>query len=347
MIIYNEKEDEPNIDDSTTDDTQTLPVSTLKTNSVGLLSQFLKQHDQEEKARTLPELPCEPASQHMWDDPPPYCRTATEDSGHAEVGRSAPSPWTIEPETPERLPMSSRLSSPQGRGSLATSRSVDAGPSRPPAIYEVTQGDVVQGSWKLSTDEDATEEFASHDGMTGDTPIAVPHPDRTYRSIYMGRRAGDIRAAISIAGSRCARCRMEAATGAGSIHVSLERAPGLDHSKIFLRAQTKGRGDISIRLPFGFKGLVRLRHPTTFHTKASNRIAFDINLGPITHVSRQMESTDGQPVITTELFVGDVTALRFLKGMTEDEWTGDAVDVFVSDGSVSFLSPGVEKQKGS
>lgn len=145
--------------------------------------------------------------------------------------------------------------------------------------------------------------------------------------------SGNIRASITVEGSTPRRCIVEAATGFGSVDLNITRGSDSSRAKIHIIARSEAHGHISINLPPDFSGIVRIR-------KRGSTYVHPIQLdAPFTTLVSCQYLPEGSGSTIFEYFVGDVVAAGYVKGMTDEEWTGDIVEAEAWEGSVTIKTP--------
>lgn len=118
-----------------------------------------------------------------------------------------------------------------------------------------------------------------------------------------------------------------------------------DSAKFHLSAETHGCGGVTIRLPSSFIGLLRIRKPPSPSYEREPSFQFDHQHHPflqpfhttvntiITSIPLRTPYTS-----TTELFVGDLPSSGYIKGMSDDEWTGNLIEISVERGRVRLIT---------
>lgn len=104
-------------------------------------------------------------------------------------------------------------------------------------------------------------------------------------------------------------------------------------AKAHIYAKTRNAGDVTIRLPPSFTGLIRLTTSTSNATTSRHdRCQFDRRFEDevISIPSRTQDAS------VREFFVGDVAKSGYLKGMSDEDWAGNLINVEVVRGRVRF-----------
>ncbi|KAG8909906.1 hypothetical protein FRC00_009219 [Tulasnella sp. 408] len=332
MIIYNEKVDVEAGTSSDSNQSPLPPPTSPRTPSIatngsarpGLLHHYLQRHLDRPGTtrRTSGDTAEEPELQ---DQPPPYTASLSEfsNTNHDEFAkllpRSCPPISYSAIHSPFRAVSSQHSSVPLDAGD----EEPVAGPSTLLPFSPLRQIGDIEGTWALSSDDDAVSSSAEH--LTAVRSLT--------RSRNLQTESGNIRASITVEGSLPRRCTVEATTGSGSVDLSATRSSYLSRAKIHIRAKSEAHGHISINLPSDFTGVVRVGRRSSSYL---HPIQLD---APCTTFVSCQYAQDELGTSTTEYFVGDVVAAGYVKGMTDDEWRGDIVEAEAWEGRVTINVP--------
>ncbi|KAG9013579.1 hypothetical protein FRB94_001684 [Tulasnella sp. JGI-2019a] len=264
-------------------------------------------------------------------------------SGSAGWAQSPPPFWSPQPHQP--------FNSITRRGEPSVSLAPPPPPYDPPRHIRAVDEDI-RGTWTISDDAAAAEGSSSHSQpiIVNDihfSSSARPRSRSASRNLKLETtRNGNINATLIVKsnGPSGPLCAADVLAENGCIAIT---TIACESAKLHLSARTRNSGDVAICLPPSFTGLVRLTTSSSSnvdpcHDRRHPTLDLDRHFQERVTVipSRRFTQNPASSRSRTEVFIGDVVAEGYLKGMMDEDWIGNLIDIEVDRGRVRLIAEG-------